>query len=451
MPEQLPNGTGQQGLPSLANHSPPSTGEAGRVHHGRPVPSQMNGTTDHIAIDYAGRVRVVDPEGDLGEVGEDSEEREEVGGWAERSGLRMELTAEERERARQRDRGSALIGQKLLQGWTMLGLHCETCLQPIMRNRDREKFCVVCDVRVVSEEEASSLNLQRPPSITSASEGNSMKRNPSPTNSNDTPSLTQPSSVPSDANIPNGPPPPSSLPAVDPSLNTQECVEVFTDEDTPMFTSGNVVHTTVNGSDVIALATDQARFPKPEPVNKDSEAPLPLPSLEDLPSSELLPEPSLSQSWNRLGIVATEPLRDVELSLGVPMTPSRLPPLQPLGGTVAPYQHPFGGTKGGTALPFPGGQRDVALGGEGVTGGFRRMPGQVALGEWLPQVEPGGVTSVAAVADASLVTLATKLEAARRNAEACNDVAELRRILPFMEDCARTMLALQSLSSSVRR
>ncbi|KAK1945195.1 Sjoegren syndrome/scleroderma autoantigen 1 [Phytophthora citrophthora] len=57
---------------------------------------------------------------------------------------------------RSRDEASKLLGEKMLQGWTMLGASCpvEDCYTPLMRNKQGKMFCVRCDQFVVSEEEA---------------------------------------------------------------------------------------------------------------------------------------------------------------------------------------------------------------------------------------------------------------------------------------------------------
>ncbi|KAJ8550271.1 hypothetical protein ON010_g10798 [Phytophthora cinnamomi] len=63
---------------------------------------------------------------------------------------------------RSRDEASKLLGEKMLQGWTMLGASCpvEDCYTPLMRSKhgkvgvQRSMFCVRCDQYVVTEEEA---------------------------------------------------------------------------------------------------------------------------------------------------------------------------------------------------------------------------------------------------------------------------------------------------------
>ncbi|GLD99427.1 hypothetical protein PINS_up008146 [Pythium insidiosum] len=55
-----------------------------------------------------------------------------------------------------RDQASARLGEKLLQGWTMLATHCpsDDCFTPLMRNKQGQMFCVGCGRFVITEEEA---------------------------------------------------------------------------------------------------------------------------------------------------------------------------------------------------------------------------------------------------------------------------------------------------------
>ncbi|KAG7394008.1 hypothetical protein PHYBOEH_005931 [Phytophthora boehmeriae] len=57
---------------------------------------------------------------------------------------------------RSRDEASKLLGEKMLQGWTMLGNSCpvDDCYTPLMRSKQGKMFCVRCDQYVVTEEEA---------------------------------------------------------------------------------------------------------------------------------------------------------------------------------------------------------------------------------------------------------------------------------------------------------
>ncbi|KAJ3153382.1 hypothetical protein HDU86_005212 [Geranomyces michiganensis] len=57
-------------------------------------------------------------------------------------------TAEFEERRQQGDRASKLLGQKMLQGWTLLDELCKTpsCIGiPLVRNRQKQTFCVICE------------------------------------------------------------------------------------------------------------------------------------------------------------------------------------------------------------------------------------------------------------------------------------------------------------------
>ncbi|CAI5726666.1 unnamed protein product [Hyaloperonospora brassicae] len=54
------------------------------------------------------------------------------------------------------DEASKLLGERMLQGWTMLGLSCpvDDCYTPLVWNKQsRKMFCVRCDQYVVTEEE----------------------------------------------------------------------------------------------------------------------------------------------------------------------------------------------------------------------------------------------------------------------------------------------------------
>jgi len=37
------------------------------------------------------------------------------------------------------------MGELLLKGWTMLGSSCEECFVPLMRNKQMDELCVVCE------------------------------------------------------------------------------------------------------------------------------------------------------------------------------------------------------------------------------------------------------------------------------------------------------------------
>eukprot|EP00898_Chlorokybus_atmophyticus_P008121 jgi/Chlat1/830/Chrsp104S01173 len=76
-----------------------------------------------------------------------------------------ELTADEaaaRDKARQRsDYISGQLASKLLQGWTLLNEHCPitNCQTPLVRNREKQRFCVGCGlwVRRADEDEAKGI------------------------------------------------------------------------------------------------------------------------------------------------------------------------------------------------------------------------------------------------------------------------------------------------------
>ena len=55
----------------------------------------------------------------------------------------VKLTAEERKK--REDNASGRMGELLLKGWTMLGSSCEECYVPLMRNKQMDEICVVCE------------------------------------------------------------------------------------------------------------------------------------------------------------------------------------------------------------------------------------------------------------------------------------------------------------------
>uniref|UniRef100_A0AAV1T0T5 Sjoegren syndrome/scleroderma autoantigen 1 n=1 Tax=Peronospora matthiolae TaxID=2874970 RepID=A0AAV1T0T5_9STRA len=57
---------------------------------------------------------------------------------------------------RSRDEASKVLGERMLQGWTMLGVSCpvEECYTPLVCNRQSNKmFCVRCNQYVLTEDE----------------------------------------------------------------------------------------------------------------------------------------------------------------------------------------------------------------------------------------------------------------------------------------------------------
>ncbi|KAG0568156.1 hypothetical protein M758_7G187600 [Ceratodon purpureus] len=54
---------------------------------------------------------------------------------------------------------SSLIASKLLQGWTLLADSCPVCLTPLVRNRQKQLFCVSCSQWLLTEDQLA-LKLQ---------------------------------------------------------------------------------------------------------------------------------------------------------------------------------------------------------------------------------------------------------------------------------------------------
>ncbi|KAI9480582.1 MAG: hypothetical protein EXX96DRAFT_185958 [Benjaminiella poitrasii] len=81
----------------------------------------------------------------------------------------IDFTEEElrirRERREQSSKASQLIGQKMLQRWTLLNDHCpnESCYAiPLVRNPEtNEKYCVICGNIILTEEEALKLEEEK--------------------------------------------------------------------------------------------------------------------------------------------------------------------------------------------------------------------------------------------------------------------------------------------------
>eukprot|EP00897_Mesotaenium_endlicherianum_P010591 jgi/Mesen1/9560/ME000640S08904 len=125
---------------------------------------------------------------------EEEVEDQEPGFMAEREAERVQR----RERTRLYDARSSAIADRLLQGWAMLDMHCPVCMAPLLRDRllwwfclgatevmaavmticsghrksqrpvwadlwagmQRQMWCVVCDVRVVTQAEAAAQGLR---------------------------------------------------------------------------------------------------------------------------------------------------------------------------------------------------------------------------------------------------------------------------------------------------
>jgi len=48
---------------------------------------------------------------------------------------------------------SDIMGEKMLQGWTLLGDTCPICNSPLMKDREGQMFCVKCNTRVMHEKD----------------------------------------------------------------------------------------------------------------------------------------------------------------------------------------------------------------------------------------------------------------------------------------------------------
>lgn len=59
-------------------------------------------------------------------------------------------------RIESRKQASSVLGAFLLQGWTMMAEHCETCASPLMKLRDGEPICKVC--AAISNQSSANTN-----------------------------------------------------------------------------------------------------------------------------------------------------------------------------------------------------------------------------------------------------------------------------------------------------
>ncbi|CAH0475691.1 unnamed protein product [Peronospora belbahrii] len=64
---------------------------------------------------------------------------------------------------RSRDEASKILGEKMLQGWVLLGASCPVgdCYTPLMRNHKAQMFCVRCDQYVVTAEDAKKQHMEK--------------------------------------------------------------------------------------------------------------------------------------------------------------------------------------------------------------------------------------------------------------------------------------------------
>ncbi|KAI8893918.1 hypothetical protein BC833DRAFT_606836 [Globomyces pollinis-pini] len=59
------------------------------------------------------------------------------------------------EKREENDRVTALLGKKLLQGWTMLQDNCPTCSIPLMRTKTKDILCVGCEKKYILQANGS--------------------------------------------------------------------------------------------------------------------------------------------------------------------------------------------------------------------------------------------------------------------------------------------------------
>lgn len=76
----------------------------------------------------------------------------------------QKLRAAAEERRRRSDRTADLLSSRLLAGWALLDSTCPRCVTPLVRNKQKQMFCVACDVWVVRPEDAPAGLAVAPPS-----------------------------------------------------------------------------------------------------------------------------------------------------------------------------------------------------------------------------------------------------------------------------------------------
>ncbi|DAZ94536.1 TPA: hypothetical protein N0F65_002188 [Lagenidium giganteum] len=64
---------------------------------------------------------------------------------------------------KKRDDASARLAEKMLQGWTLLGVNCpsDECFTPMVRSKEGKLFCVNCNRYAITEEEAKQQQQQQ--------------------------------------------------------------------------------------------------------------------------------------------------------------------------------------------------------------------------------------------------------------------------------------------------
>jgi uncharacterized Zn finger protein (UPF0148 family) len=126
--------------------------------------------------------------------------------------LTTEELAQMEERRKRNDKTSKIMGEKLLGGWTMLSDVCPKpdCYQPLMRDPQKQMWCLGCDTMVVRREDfdPTKHTLIPPSGSLPASSGNS---------GNSGNSLTSSSSLPTSPPTKTPPAAPSSTPSFVPA------------------------------------------------------------------------------------------------------------------------------------------------------------------------------------------------------------------------------------------
>ena len=84
------------------------------------------------------------------------------------------FTPEERKKRQDNASGKMVIltyltllqGELLLKGWAMLGSVCEDCNVPLMRNKEKDEICVVCDHNYRKDVPPPPVKKEQPPTPT---------------------------------------------------------------------------------------------------------------------------------------------------------------------------------------------------------------------------------------------------------------------------------------------
>uniref|UniRef100_A0A7S1X7J6 Uncharacterized protein n=1 Tax=Tetraselmis chuii TaxID=63592 RepID=A0A7S1X7J6_9CHLO len=81
----------------------------------------------------------------------------------------------------------------MLQGWTLLGIHCPRCKQPLVRNKQRKMYCAGCSMWVLTEEEARQV--KQTPAPSEAGEEGHLAASPHPQTLQPQPSPSAPAAA----------------------------------------------------------------------------------------------------------------------------------------------------------------------------------------------------------------------------------------------------------------